>query len=762
MTHGSRTLQLERTMILRGIAVLQVVLLVAVVTSRIPGLVRLPIVVAYVTFVPGLLLSSLLGIDNRLLATKAVYVVGLSFVFVMTIGAVISLFYPLIGIERPLSPASLATTFLLLVVALAALVVRQDTSLTIEVPVRSLFTPSPIALLLLPFVSVLGTVYYQMQGSNVVLLVMLMVIALIPLLLVVTGRLNRSNSYQWYTLAAWVISLALVYHGGSWLPPYPGGVKAGHLTMIEGIWLPNAQGLGGLLPNVILYPTYAILGGVSLAAETALVNPFLVSVLPVVLFEMFRRHTTQLYAFLSCCVFMFSFPFYVLYPVGGRVASPVLFLALTGLALSDREFSPLARSSVTLAFSAGVVVSHYGTAWVAMFALLGAFAFYHTMRVLDRIRDVLDASTSGWRHTLQRILARAPSVPSRYWQSRDIPSTRNVVPSLSFVGAYSVLAVAWYLYTSQGEKFMQLAIKIVNAIQGVLYTEIGGSAANAATKQYGSQIVATSRVFYIIFGALMAVGIAVAVYRRIVKDTAVVDDGFLALGVGFAAIFVGSILPSGRGFAIARVMMIIFTFTLPFVLVGADSITSTIEVVIERTGLNAGLVYPTPSTALAVVLALFLALNAGVVAAVFQQGFSPSTKISQERLADAEDPIERAQATVCRNCIIETHVWIIQHSSQGRSIYGDSYVEAHPDVYRTAIESRVGFNPSKALYTPISTTNESDFDDGYILFLSKNMDANGVYKRKYIWVSFENLSINFRRKAIIYDSGETKIYSAND
>lgn len=762
MIDNPRISRFDRWAVLGGVAVLQIVLLVAVAIPGIPSLVQLPVAVTYLTVVPGLLLSSLFGIDDRPFATKVVYVVGLSFIIVMAVGAAISLLYPLVGIKRPLSPISLTATLFLIVVALSGLVVRRGASLTVAVPIRSLASPVPLALLSLPFVSILGTIYYHLRGSNVVLLAMLTVIALVPLVLVAANHSGESDSFKWYTLTIWTVSLALVYHGESLLPPYLGGVKAGQLTMVEEIWLPNAQGLGGVLPNVILYPTYAILSGVPLAAETVLVNPFLVSLLPVVLFELFRRQTSQLCAFLSCCIFMFSFPFYTLYPVGGRVASPVFFLALIGLALSDRELSPIVRSLLVLAFSSGIVVSHYGTAWVAMFAFFGTIGFFYAVKMWDQFRNTLDASMSNWRRKLHHILNRAPSVPFRCWQQRNVLRTHNISPSLSFFGVYSVLSIAWYLYTSQGTKFIQLPIKIVDAIQGVLYLEFGGSAVNTAARQYGSQIVSVSRLLYILIGFLMIAGIAVTLYRRVIEDITNVNDGFLALGVGFSTILVGSMLPSGKGFAIARVMMIVFTFTLPFVLIGVNSLVSIIEVAVNRLEFGINSIWLTPSTAFAVVLALFLILNSGVVAAVLQQGYSPSTKVGQERLANSEDPIERAKSTPCLKCNIEAHVWVMQHNASEGSVYGDEYVQSQTDFYQGALEPRVPFKPQPPYYDPVSAVNRSSFGNGYILLLERNFDTNGFYEAKYEWSPFGVLQLVLGQSNQIYDSRSARIYASTN
>jgi len=696
------------------------------------------VAVLYLTFVPGTLV--ILALDLKLASiTRAVlYAFGASLFVVMAVGGVMSLAYPSLGIERPISLWPLLGTSVVLVAALT--VVVRSREFEYRFPLAPLFSPLPLALLLLPFVSVFGTYVYAQSGNNLPLLYMLGGIGLAPVVVAVRNRDSR-----WYGLAVWCMAMALLYHAGLW--PFGGGHPEFAMTMEQGRWMPNAvKGRGSLLPNTVLFPVYAVLTGFTIEAEWTVVNPFLVSFLPVALYEVYRTQVDDSQALIATCIFMFAYPFYTLYPGAGRVATPVLFLALLGLVFTDEALSEARKALLTLAFGAGVVVSHYGTAYVVMFALLiGALVYL----VLTRL-DSAGARLRGWS-------GRVPGVRSDESLALSERARVNAFrpPFLAF---YSTLAMAWYLYTAKGVKFRQLPAKISDAVYGVLYTQATGSATNVVTKEYGSEIVAQTRLFYILLGVLMFVGFIYALYRRVVTRDALTSDQYYALAAGHFAIFAGSALPSGTGFAVARVMMIIFTFAAPFALFGVDGIRSGLSRVAGVVSVSNPVSSRVSTTLFAGIVCVFLLMNSGVTAELVQKDFAPSKKVSTDRLVNSENPYERARAVECRECDINTHFWLYSNANQSIQAYGDEYVESQTDFYASEISVRSDFSPGPNYYTPIWSARTGVNETAFIVLLPRNIDTGGVYRTKSNWVSNEKLDELFERSHIVYRSQETVIY----
>ncbi|WP_434522786.1 DUF2206 domain-containing protein [Halorubrum sp. AS12] len=220
----------------------------------------------------------------------------------------------------------------------------------------------------------------------------------------------------------------------------------------------------------------------------------------------------------------------------------------------------------------------------------------------------------------------------------------------------------------------------------------------------------------------------------------------------------GSALPSGTGFSVARVMMIVFTFSAPFALFGIDGIQSAISFIMEQLSVP-NLVSRTEAVQVfAVILCIFLLMNSGVTAELVQRDYSPSQKISNERLLNSDVPSERAQATQCLPCDVNTHVWLYKHASGSIQAYGDEYIESQTDFYSAAITERVGFTPGPNYYKSIWTARNGTNETAYLVLLPRNIDTNGVYETKYRWHSMDKLEPIYQNSSVIYHSNETNIY----
>jgi uncharacterized membrane protein len=721
--------------VLRGaLAVQAVVLVIAGLewAGLSVSLLREVVVTGYLTFVPGALLLVALGIDRRRPATMAGYAVGLSLLTIMVVGTVMSLVYPMFGVVRPLSEGPLLVTFLVLVVGLAAVIHRGEVRFETVVPTRSVFDVVPLSLLLLPFVSFLGTAVYVLAETNVALIAMLLLVAVAPVVVGLSGRTSR-----WLALAVWTISLALVYFGrfGS-----GGGHQTSVLTVRNGRWLIET---GSVLPNAVLYPVYAILNDVSIGLQWGGINPFIVSFIPLILFEAFRRYLSDRRSFIGTCLFMFSFPYYTLYPGGGRVATPVLFLALLGLVLSDTDLEIVQKVVLSVLFGAGVGVSHYGTAYLVVFGLIASAVFVRLLMAYDYLR-----------------FGGEGSLASRLRADGGVASARiRSLLRAPFVVFMSTFVVAWYLLTDDAEKFSPLPTKVQAQIDGILYGEFTGSAAEAATKSYGgSQSVAISRNLYMLVGALMVLGIAVTFLLRLRRRETAFDDEYLALGVGFLGLLGASFLPGGDGFNVARVMMIAFAFTVPFAVVGAER---PLELLGRAFGGETGRrrLRRVGTVSFSVLLCVFLLFNAGVMSELVFEDFGPSQTISEQRLAESEDPQLRLRVTPCPDCNVDTHVWVRSHAAPAGTIYGDDRAVAHIDFYRGDLTDRLGYVPSKAVYASMLGLADGTEGPAYVMLLTHNTDTGVLIEgSRYEIHDLSTIEPALKGSNRVYQGGGTEIH----
>ncbi|RXK46947.1 DUF2206 domain-containing protein [Halorientalis pallida] len=762
------TVRIGRRQVLAAAAGLQALVFLTVFCEVATGvdlwMARPLFAVVYLTIVPGLLIVTLLGLDYEL-ATVTGYVVGTSLITTMIVGGVISLLFPGLGVTEPLRPVPLSLSLGSVVAALWVSVYRAESEFSIDVPIGALVNPLPLGLLLIPFGSVLGTAYQTGGGSNIPLMTTLIVVAVTPLVL-----LTWTSSRRWYGLAVWMLAIALVYNDGLW--PFSGGHQLISITIEQGRWIPNYQGggieLGSLLPNGVLYPAYALLGDIPMGVQWDLVNPFIVALLPVWLFAMFRWRTNAQKALIGACLFMFSFPFYTLYPGGGRVATPVFFLALTGLAASDDLMAEEYRQPLSLVFAAGISVSHYGTSWVVMVAFIISAMLLLATRVADRLWPGRNQSRPDAEKTMSDGGVRS----SLSGQSRV---DRGRLLQWPFIVFYSAFTLAWYLYTGLGGKFKTLPNHIANGIAKITSgSTASGDAARSLTKDYGSISIAWSRQLYLLFGVLMALGILILAWKRVIRNKKVVSDEFLALGGGFFTILAIAFLPFSSGFNTARVMMIVFAFSALFMTFGAGAILNGLSQGVsafkdrlpvsadwaEVASVNLQSVISAGRVAvsgLGILLAVFLLLNTGVVAELVTKDYAPTNPVSTERLLNSEDPIERSQAGACTDCKVQMHVWILENKAPSRPIYGDFLLNAQIDYWRGPITRQLDKVPTK-VYNDIWEIRNGTKNTSYIAIRPYNMDTGGVLvKGKYDW---RQLDMNGLTKTTnrIYVSGDSRIY----
>ncbi|QCC47212.1 DUF2206 domain-containing protein [Halobellus limi] len=704
---------------------------------------RTLLAVVFLTFVPGLFVLLQFDYHEESFTTTVCYAFGLSLFLVMFVGGATSLLFPAVGIMRPLSLDWLIVTWVVLSGLLAW---TSSGSLTFRVPEDRISDPrTPFFLLFLP-TSVLGTIHYKLTGNNLVLLGLLTTIAVIPVVVTVRSR------ETWYLpLTVWSIALALLFHGmglGSYTITQP----LPQVTMEHLRWIPNhSDGLGSLLANGVLFPVYAVVSGLPIAVEWSIVNTFLVSFLPVTLYESFRRHISPKEAFLSAFLFMSAYSFYVLYPGAGRAATPVIFIALLGLAFSDRQLPASIQKLFLLAFGFGVAVSHYGTAYVVLFALMSGLAAFYTLQVL------LYLNIPRW------LPKRFTAVQSDGGRRSLGTSLTGVAPPLlrpSYLAYYGIFSMAWYLYTAEGAKFAVLPRKIIDAVSGVLYAEASGSTVSSFQQTYAGTAITVSKYLYVVFGLLMSLGIAIAVLRLVVLRDERIDAGYLAVAIGFMSMFVGSALPSGNGFAVARVMMIIFTFAVPFAVIGSRESGNFLEWMFRHDFSRVSSTwsgYLPSRTTLSLVLAVFLLLNIGVVSETVTNDVAPSNSLSGERLLNSDDPDFRLRATACGRCNVQTHVWRGNQIPREETVHVGLRMDNQRDYYRGTLAEQTDLPLS---YNVIGA-NQSDVPSGdFLALLAHNRDLGG-FAIGYKFNFYQRDMNAFTTGSQVYSNGYGVIYYEN-
>lgn len=761
-----RTVSLDSTeAILVTVAAYGLSVVMMALGDVLPSVFTVPFVVLSLSFVPGALL--VLALDRprlRVTAEHVLYAFGSSLMILMTVGVLVNLLLPLVGVEKPLMALPLGAGVTLAVGLLATLAWVRNPAGTVVARVPPLWSPVPLALCSLPLLAIIGVSLVNATGINVLLVVVLLAVGVVPLLVV------RGLDRRWHPLAIWTVALSILYHKSLWQYAGFGGRPHGIEAWETGRWSPGVVSIDSfsseLVQNGVLFPLFARLSDVFIMTQYEVVNPFFISFLPLALYVTFRRYVDAETAFLGAAVFAFAHPFYLQYPTAGRAGTPVLFLGLFAVALSNDGLSPASRAGLAVTFLTGVVVSHYGTSYYVAAAFLGAVGLQWVLRLVDgrvgeRLRSVVHAPDGG---TISR-------------DSMD--ARRTAIFSTTTVFFFLSAALGWYLYTRGGWKFDLLPKHVRdNLVTLVTDPSVQGRTASRIQETYTSTSIEVAKYIYVLLAVLMVVGLAAAFYRRLVGPKPLFDDHFLTIAAALFGIFGVTIVL--RNWGGGRPMMITFSFTAVFAVIGARWLVAASERAGAELGVGQRLrsapdlvrtahrrydsIRPVGTHAFATLLLVLFVLNTGVAAATVFGGYSPSNVPAQATLAADKNP--QSQVTVHRETDIVTHVWLVEHLDSSYDVYGDTFAARQYDWYRPDITAR-----TPALgggYTPETKPEGLDVDaqragteQGYLLIMGHNLALEALWPERFgAPVPLDDLSLE--RQNRIYTTGESHVYFSTD
>lgn len=747
--------------IIRLLLLYLLALLAMVLGDILPALVRVPIIVVALTFVPGGLAVLLLVDDPTVDAMRVLYAYGSSLLILMFVGVLANLVLPGFGVTRPLTPVPLAivVTLAVGVLAIAAFQRRQQGTTTVHVP--NLLKPTPLGLLALPLGAILGVWLVNTTGNNFLLLVVLCIIAVLPLLAI------RRIPKEWYTFGIWMTALAILYHKSLWQYAGFGGRPHGIKAWKAGRWSPGVfEGhpyTSELLQNGVLFPLYAHLSDVFILTQYEVINPLFVSFIPVAVFVAVREFVDADVAFLAAALYAFVHPFYLQYPTAGRAATPVIFLALFGVVLVDSEHGHTVRSLLAVLFLFGIVVSHYGTSYYLLFSLFLAFGVLFVLRqvnslLADRSEVLLDG---GGTISGKRVVGL---------------DRRTSILSASLVLYFTTATIGWYIYMRGGQKFELLPQFVKdNFVKLISGPTVSGRTAARIQKDYGSLSIQVGKYIYITIAALMAIGFMVILYHQTIRKLNLlegdshfgrltsfvsrrlsvltssparneiefsIDEQYLVVASGVFAIFCTTII--FRNWGGGRPMMITFTFTTSFAVIGLMWVTNVTRGYGGR-------------DAFAVLIAVLFLINTGVGAATVLSGYAPSNVPRQAELANSDSPTD--QVTVHRDIDIATHLWLIRHQG-GHQVYADTFGTRQYDWYRPEFAARtreIDGGYSKEHKPEVFNPENGRLGMGYLLILGHNEQLQGYWPGRFDpKKSLDDLRLSTYHK--VYTNGKSNVY----
>lgn len=694
--------------------------------------------VLLVALVPGGLALHVIGVGPQFRAKWFVYAVGVSLLLFMLVGLALNLVLPVLDVAEPLSMVPLILGMTALIGLLVVLSRRrgaffeEERTLTVRIDDVG---PAAIGLLLLPPLGIIGVSILNATGSNLLVLAVLAVVALVPF-----GVALKAVKDRYLPVGLYAISLTIVYHKTIWSAYVFGGHAATVAIWKSGRWYPEAE---TVLPNAVFSPSAARLAGVNILTQLKVINPAIVALIPVILYLSFRHYTTARRAFMGGCLFAFAHPFYLQYPPAGRAAMPVFYLALLGAIIGDPDLPSLARKLLGLAFALGIIVSHYGTSYYVMFAIVGTLVLLKAFALGDDrnlLRPDRETSPAGG---VSRFAGKGLTITGTY-------------------GLFYVVSVfAWYLYTGGGRRFVAFVDNVLTAYLSLAAGGSTGSTAVRLTTNYNAPSISFMKLVYITFGVLMVIGLLAAYHRRFANSRElVVDDQFLTLATMLLALFGTTFVVAGQ-WGGGRPMMIVFSLTGIFAVFGASLVWSALQDTGSPDGGWAAAVSELHQPALvgfAALLAAFFLLSSGVLAATVLGGFAPSNVPVQPQFGD--NPRPEIQSLQFVDADIRTHVWLTDHRDASFQIYGDRIARGQAtDKYVGEITARSSRPPYRfKKKNHLSALNQPGIEGGYLLLMGHTLGHDTVSVSFVKWRPLSAYDIERPARQKVYANDHGAIY----
>lgn len=367
----------------------------------------------------------------------------------------------------------------------------------------------PVALyvLLLPLLALLGALWTREQGDTTLRNVAYAGIALVPLLLL--GM--RAPSRRVDLLAVGCCALALLLqnallstHLWGWDIQQERYLSA--LVAESGRWDPDLRhNINSMLGVVLLAPSLSLATGWSVDLVLRLAYPLVFALVPPLVYRAAELQAERAAAVLAAFFFMalFSFSTEMLQLARQQVAEFLLAL-LFALLVARRLGAPLGHG-VLLALLGGLVVAHYGLAYLFLLLLLGVV-----------------------------VLALVPFPPS----------ARAGVLSPSVALLFGVGVFVWYTVTAKGSAFSTVAFSaytILERLSAGLFQSGSAEALEAVTQEVGP-LRDVARALQLASLAVIAIGTLAALRPRAGRR---LDADYLRMGLaGMALLAAATIVPN--------------------------------------------------------------------------------------------------------------------------------------------------------------------------------------------------------------------------
>ena len=691
----------------------------------------------YLTFVPGIIILRILKLHKLGNIETLLYTVGLSIATLMFTGLLTNTILPFFGISRPISITPLIITISVVVLVLSILSYVRDKNFSdpAHIDIKDVLSPPALFLCMIPFLSIFGTYLVNFHYDNIILMFLIVIIALIALLIAFDKFIPKNL----YPLAVFVIAISLLFHR-SLISMYIWGwdihyeLYLTNLVKINGIWDPTMYGTcNAMLSLVMLAPIYSIITDMSLTWVFKIIYPLLFALVPLGLYRVFQKQTTDKIAFLACFFFVSVSTFYGEMLSLARQQIAELFLVLLILLMVNKSMAKITRSLLFIVFGISLVVSHYGLSYIYMFCLISAWLLLVLADnpAMQRLRD--NFYTKFSRYKSERFAGNPNSFKK---ENRTISST--------FVLLFIIFTLTWYMYLSSSSAFNTI-VNIGDHIASSIFTDflnpeaVQGLTLMTAQPAPGllhevNRIIMYLNQIFIIIGCITLL----LIYRAVKFESEYAAFSMVNLAILFAAVSVPFFASSLN---MTRVYQITLIFLAPFCVIGGITVFRVLSRVVRASWTEKKV--RSSLKVLSVYFVIFLLYSTGFVFQI-TEGQSGSISIGQDKPLVFRMLIHEQDMTGAK--------WLSAHRDNSIVVYANVYTRADVTLWA------YGFVPKEQVIRVIKEPREIK-DDSYVFLSYVNVvwDAISFYPEgKAIPCALHNTTFFNRvhnHKNKIYDNG---------
>lgn len=682
-------------------------------------LVRQLIGIVYLLFIPGTIILRVLNLGKLDSIESLLYTVGVSIAFLMFIGFFINHISLFVGIKDPISVIPLMVTTNIIFLVLSFLCYYNDKNYYnySYTSTEKLLSPKSLFLLLIPFLAIFGSYLVNTFRNNFLIVIFLILVSLIILL---NGFFDFVPK-NLYSLSIFIISISLLFHN-SLISTYIWGCDIQHEYYLANMVISNSYWNSGIEENanamlsvVMLAPSISKICNINLIWTFKIIFPLLFSLLPLGMYKIFEKQTTEEVAFLSCIFFISGFEFYTEMLSLAKQQISELFFVLLILLMLNTFIENSKKMILSIIFLFSIVVSHYGFSYIFLLSLLlslviSRFITFIKLKILNM--------------NLSNKLNPTIKPPKRMHPTEIL--------NINFISLAFIFAFSWYIYTSHGSSFSSI-VKIGYSLCTHIFTEFFKTQGlDIVTNSASSSMRNITKYLHLISIFFISLGIfKLAIKRKIMKfNNTYVSFSFAYFMIcvfGIAVPFFAVQLNTSRLYYMALIVLA------PFFSIGGISFFN----VIIRRSLNVFWTNsPTKRTLcfLSIFLAIFLLFNSGIMYEINgEESSSVSLNGTHYPFVYHEEDISAAN-------------WINFNRNQVNTVYAD-LGGTNLLLSITPHFSRISFF-GESIYLP---------KNSYVLITKLNTEYHQIYVFNNRLIQFEYIDLKYLSKPNklnnIYDNG---------